>query len=41
MFTEKFLEVIGKEGVVSIVSWDGDGADMAKHLEFVSCHQGQ
>ena len=26
MFTEKFLEVIGKEGVVSIVSWDGDGA---------------
>ena len=26
MFTEKFLEVIGKEGVVSIVSWDDDGA---------------
>ncbi len=26
MFTEKFLEVIGKEGVVSIVSWDDSGA---------------
>lgn len=26
MFTEKFLEVIGKEGVVAIVSWDQDGA---------------
>lgn len=26
MFTEKFLEVIGKEGVVSIVSWDENGA---------------
>ena len=26
MFTEKFLEVIGKEGVVSIVSWDESGA---------------
>jgi hypothetical protein len=26
MFTEKFLEVIGKEGVVSIVSYDGEGA---------------
>ena len=26
MFTEKFLEVIGKEGVVSIVSWDDHGA---------------
>ena len=26
MFTEKFLEVIGKEGVVAIVSCDEDGA---------------
>jgi hypothetical protein len=26
MFTEKFLEVIGKEGVVAIVSWDEEGA---------------
>jgi hypothetical protein len=26
MFTEKFLEVIGKEGVVSIVSYDENGA---------------
>ncbi len=29
MFTEKFLEVIGKEGVVSIVSCDDDGAHVA------------
>jgi hypothetical protein len=29
MFTEKFLEVIGKEGVVSIVSYDGNGAHVA------------
>jgi hypothetical protein len=29
MFTGKFLEVIGKEGVVSIVSYDGNGAHVA------------
>jgi hypothetical protein len=29
MFTEKFLEVIGKEGVVSIVSYDENEAHVA------------
>ena len=41
MLSEKFKEVIQKEGVVSLVSWTDEGTTYSQHLEFIfGSHRG-